>query len=105
MLLPLSESLTAFANGSFSTIHPDSIGSTVFGIPRSRTWNLAAGIDYDTRDDRLNPRRGIRYTTSLHAGIKKNLGPAEIVDRLGVTIDWDRWEDAFTAGYHVDQVT
>ena len=31
--------------------------------------------------------------------------PEDIVARLGVTIDWDRWEEAFTAGYHVDQIT
>lgn len=31
--------------------------------------------------------------------------PQDIVSRLGVTIDWDRWETSFTAGFHVDQVT
>ncbi|MBW1683026.1 MAG: DEAD/DEAH box helicase family protein, partial [Deltaproteobacteria bacterium] len=31
--------------------------------------------------------------------------PVDIVTRLGVTIDWDRWEASFTAGYHVDQIT
>ena len=31
--------------------------------------------------------------------------PQDIVSRLGVTIDWDRWEEAFSAGYHVDQIT
>lgn len=31
--------------------------------------------------------------------------PEDIVLRLGVTIDWDRWEASFTAGFHVDQVT
>jgi type I restriction enzyme R subunit len=31
--------------------------------------------------------------------------PEDIVARLGVTIDWDRWEEAFAAGYHVDQIT
>lgn len=31
--------------------------------------------------------------------------PEDIVTRLGVTIDWDRWEASFTAGYHVDQIT
>ena len=31
--------------------------------------------------------------------------PEDIVTRLGVTIDWDRWETSFTAGYHVDQIT
>ncbi|WP_278471774.1 DEAD/DEAH box helicase family protein [Gimesia maris] len=31
--------------------------------------------------------------------------PEEIVSRMGVTIDWDRWEGAFAANFHVDQVT
>ena len=31
--------------------------------------------------------------------------PEDIVSRLGVTIDWDRWEASFAAGFHVDQVT
>jgi type I restriction enzyme R subunit len=31
--------------------------------------------------------------------------PEDIVTRLGVTIDWARWETSFTAGYHVDQIT
>jgi len=31
--------------------------------------------------------------------------PEDIVARLGVTIDWDRWEETFAAGYHVDQIT
>ena len=31
--------------------------------------------------------------------------PDDIVQRHGVTIDWNRWEDAFAAGFHVDQVT
>ena len=29
--------------------------------------------------------------------------PAEIVSKLGVTIDWDLWEATFTAGFHIDQ--
>ena len=31
--------------------------------------------------------------------------PQDILERLGVNIDWDRWEGAFTAGFHVDQLT
>ena len=31
--------------------------------------------------------------------------PEDILSRLGVTIDWERWEKAFSAGFHVDQVT
>ncbi|MEW6663770.1 MAG: DEAD/DEAH box helicase family protein [Thermodesulfobacteriota bacterium] len=31
--------------------------------------------------------------------------PEDIVTRLGVTIDWNRWEPAFAAGFHLDQVS
>lgn len=31
--------------------------------------------------------------------------PDELIARMGVTIEWSRWEAAFAAGYHVDQVS
>lgn len=31
--------------------------------------------------------------------------PDELVARMGVSIDWARWEGAFAAGYHMDQVS
>jgi type I restriction enzyme R subunit len=31
--------------------------------------------------------------------------PDELIARMGVTIDWPRWENAFAAGYRVDQVS
>ncbi|TWU34904.1 DEAD/DEAH box helicase family protein [Novipirellula artificiosorum] len=31
--------------------------------------------------------------------------PDEIVLRLGVTIDWDRWEGSFAANFYVDQIS
>ena len=31
--------------------------------------------------------------------------PEELLRKLGVAIDWERWRSAFTAAYHVDQVT
>lgn len=31
--------------------------------------------------------------------------PEDLVMRMGVTIDWDRWESSFEAGFHVDQVS
>ena len=30
--------------------------------------------------------------------------PDDIITRMGVAIDWDRWEASFSAGYHIDQV-
>lgn len=31
--------------------------------------------------------------------------PEELVARMGAAVDWSRWEGAFSAGYHVDQVS
>ena len=31
--------------------------------------------------------------------------PAEIINRTSVTIDWEHWNQTFTAGFHLDQVT
>ena len=31
--------------------------------------------------------------------------PDDIVSRMGIAIDWSRWEASFTGGYHVDQVS
>ncbi len=31
--------------------------------------------------------------------------PEDLLVRMGVTVDWARWEAAFAAGYHVDQVS
>lgn len=31
--------------------------------------------------------------------------PDELVSRMGVSVDWARWEAAFAAGYHMDQVS
>lgn len=31
--------------------------------------------------------------------------PEDLLARMGVTVDWARWEGAFAAGYHIDQVS
>ena len=78
--MPLFENLSAFTKLSRLEISPDSTGSYLLGIPRSRTLNAAIGISYDTRDDLLNPRQGAFYETSIQAGKKKNLGPDDLVE-------------------------
>jgi type I restriction enzyme R subunit len=37
--------------------------------------------------------------------LKQPPAPDDLIARMGVTIDWPRWEGAFTASYHVDQVS
>lgn len=61
--------------GGKKEILPDSAGSAFFRIPRSTTSFLTAYFEYNTLDDPLNPKRGIRYYTSLSSGSKSHLGP------------------------------
>lgn len=47
--------------------------------------------------------------TDNQTGAFENLSsppsPADLLGRMGVTIDWPRWEATFAAGYHMDQVS
>jgi len=87
--LPLSENLSAIAQLSREETTPDSLGSFLLGIPKSRTFNATIGLDYDTRDDRINPRRGIYYHTDVRAGKKRNLGPESLIQELELKKDVD----------------
>jgi outer membrane protein assembly factor BamA len=60
-------------------ILPDSIGSAILRIAQSSTWFASGVLDYTTLDDPLNPRRGVRYHTSVTFGRKRNLGPEFIL--------------------------
>ena len=43
--------------------------------------------------------------TGAFETLNKPPSPDEILAKMGVTVDWDRWEAAFAATYHVDQVS
>ncbi|MBN1543469.1 BamA/TamA family outer membrane protein [candidate division KSB1 bacterium] len=92
--LPILENLIGFARLSRREIAPDSIGSFILGIPSSRTWNAKVGFAFDTREDRINPRYGFYYRSSVEAGQKKNLGPESLVRlfELDRDIDVKRFE-------------
>ena len=78
---PLLENLAVIGQLASVSISPDSIGSYVQGLLRSRTLTASIGVEYDSRDDRINPRHGVYYSTSVQAGRKKNLGPSEVIAR------------------------
>jgi len=80
--MPLLENLNLIATVARSEISPDSLGSYLLGILHSRTLNASIGITYDTRDDWINPRRGVYYQTSVQAGRKSNLGPDDLITEL-----------------------
>jgi len=78
--LPLYENLALTAALSHSQVAPDSIGSYVYGWLQSTTLSAALGLEYDSRDDRLNPQSGLYYQTTYQGGSKKNTGPAELIE-------------------------
>jgi len=65
-----SDNLTFFSDVSKRDISPDSLGSLLFGIPRSSSVNLAIGASLNTLDDLYNPRGGVLYRTSFEWGRK-----------------------------------
>ena len=79
ILLPLIESFSVVADLKKASILPDSMGSYQLGLPKSETVRASIGIRYDSRDDLLNPGKGIYYFTSVEGGRKRNLGPDDIM--------------------------
>lgn len=71
---PWSSFSMSFSIGQRNVL-PDSAGSVMYNLPKSESWQISASIDYNTLDDPLNPRKGIRYHTALTAGRKRNTGP------------------------------
>ena len=84
LAMPLLENLSITAQLASQAITPDSVGSYVFALLRSRNETAAIGFEYASRDDRINPRRGVFYGTAVQAGRKKNLGPAELIEQQQV---------------------
>ena len=82
MSLPVLDNFTIIASGYQTDIIPDSLGSHQLGIPRSRALTGSIGIQYDTRDDLLNPIKGVFYQTTVESGVKENLGPASLLAEL-----------------------
>ena len=92
------------------------------GIPLAVLEAKAEGIsaaDAMQQGSRYARRLDIRYSIATNGNdwiltdnasgefetLTGSPSPEDILARQGVEIDWDRWGDTFTAGYHVDQVT
>ncbi|MBC7188437.1 MAG: BamA/TamA family outer membrane protein [Calditrichaeota bacterium] len=69
--LPLADRLTAKVQLGRGEVLPDSLATALLGMPRSRSLTGALGVEYDTRDDLLNPRSGFFYQTALSVDRKK----------------------------------
>lgn len=101
--LPLLENLTILAQVNRSQVIPDSLGSYRFGLLRSSELNGVVGLEYDSRDDRINPRQGLFYATTYQSGRKKNLGPEALLtagvkrtaDTKRITLDLEFYTQPF----------
>lgn len=86
----VNENLSFFSQISKRDISPDSLGVLRFGIPKSSSLNLAAGVSFNTLDNLLNPRKGLSYTSSFEWGRKKVEEKASINKALDSSLDQKR---------------
>jgi outer membrane protein assembly factor BamA len=63
---------------------PDSLASASLRVVESAAWFAGLHLEYNTLDDPLNPRRGVRYFTSVSFGRKRNRGPEFLVREDGL---------------------
>ena len=75
----LSAEFKGFLNISQREVVPDSLASRNFRLVRSTTTNGEIGIEFDTRDHPINPRKGLRYMASFTFGTKENSGPVYLI--------------------------
>jgi outer membrane protein insertion porin family len=66
------------------SVIPDSTASRDLRLARTHQLTGEIGIDYDTRDNPLNPRKGIRYNTFYSFGLKRNNGPDYLLEEDGL---------------------
>ncbi len=73
--LPLLENISLFTTFRRSSVLPDSSGAAALGIQGSNTASWGASFSYDSRDDLLNPRQGIYYSTGVKTLSKRYASP------------------------------
>lgn len=113
-----NENLSFFSKFSKRDITPDSLGAILYSIPGSNSINAAVGFTFDTRDDLLNPRKGLRYETAFEFG-KKTLqqtaepqisGHPDAFEQKRVSVDFESYLPLFkwhvlALGLHGRQIT
>jgi len=112
-----NDNLTLFSDLSKRDVSPDSLGSLLFGIPRSSSVNLGIGATLNTLDDPYNPRGGVLYRTSFEWGRKTIDDVAGVTDQergsfnqKRISIDFEnyfslfRWQ-VIAIGLHGRQIT
>ncbi len=79
--LRLTHNLSLILSVKKRSVIPDSAASRDFRLPQSSAVDGEAGVVYDTRDSRANPRSGIYYKSSYIFGLKTNSGPAYLLQQ------------------------
>ncbi|MBN1998313.1 BamA/TamA family outer membrane protein, partial [candidate division KSB1 bacterium] len=77
--MPILDNFSILAGVFQTSISPDSLSSYLLGLPKSRSLNASLCVQYDSRDDLLNPQKGIFYQTGIESGSKKNTGPQDVI--------------------------
>ncbi len=63
--LPFLDVLSFNSHLGKEDVLPDSIGQILYQLPQSHSWFSRWGLNYDTRNDPLNPSRGVLYQTQF----------------------------------------
>jgi len=61
------------------SIIPDSSASRILRLTNNSILTADLGLEYDSRDQPYNPRRGLLYHAFYSEGLKKNNGPAYLL--------------------------
>ena len=85
--LKLSAEFKGFVNFRHQEVVPDSLASRNLRMTRNTISSGEIGVQYDTRDFPINPRKGIRYMASFSFGKKKNTGPEYLIQEDSLTLN------------------
>lgn len=114
----VNENLSFTTRIARNQVTPDSLGALLLGIPPSRTLNLGFGVSFNTLNDLLNPRKGLKYEATFELGKKKIDSPDQENETVNNpsfeqkrwTVDFEaywplfRWQ-VFAVGIHGRQIT
>lgn len=78
--LNFNDRFSLFLHFARHTALPDSIARVTLGMVKSSTYSIETGLQYDTRDFILNPRKGIFYKAGYRFGLKQNSGNSAVAN-------------------------
>ncbi len=80
----LFHNISGFFSFGYENTIPEQFGRLAYNIKDSKNLYSKIGFEYDSRDDMLNPRRGVYYSTFYSVGKRKS---SEIDTKLKENID------------------